>query len=349
MTLNKLTQLDIKVTPESLILPSGKVQFGHFDEPVKSLGLTHFSYFNVMDKPANALASHFDFKQFQFVSIVTPRYLIGVAIADIRYLGSAFCYLYDIKTNSLIETTWLKPLGLGYQLSESPSTGKAKISSSKGSIAFNLIDGLWQLELQTSQLSAELTLHPLPLSLPMAMCNPTGYNGWTYTQKHNGLKPTGSLMVKHEPQPLNHALAGYDYSAGYMRRETSWRWASINANVDNNVIGVNLAAGVNETGCNENVLWVDGARHLLGPVHFEFSRHTQYVSDAIWRIYSEDGRVQLHFRARNCRQEKLNLWLIKSNFRQFVGYFDGFIVDNDGVKHPLKQVLGLTEDHFARW
>ena len=349
MTPNKITQLDINLAPESLILPSGKVLFGHFDGPVRSLGLENFNYSNVMDKPASAMANHFHFKQFQFVSIVTPRFVIGVAIADIRYVGSAFCYLYDIKANSLVETSWLKPLGMGYQMSASPCSGKAKISNRKGSITFNLIDGLWQLVLNTPQITAELELHPHALSLPMAMCNPTGYSGWTYTQKHNGLKLKGSLVVNAEPQPLNHALAGYDYSAGYMRRETSWRWASINANVDNKVIGLNLAAGVNETGCNENVVWIDGARHLLGPIHFEFSRHTKKVNDSVWRIYSDDGRVELNFNPRNCRQEKLNLWLIKSNFRQFIGYFDGFIIDSDGVKHRLKQVLGLTEDHFARW
>ncbi len=47
---------------------------------------------------------------------------------------------------------------------------------------------------------------------------------------------------------LDHARAGYDFSAGYMRRETSWRWASINAEINSTGIGLNLAAGVNETG-----------------------------------------------------------------------------------------------------
>ncbi|MCZ4337450.1 DUF2804 domain-containing protein [Shewanella colwelliana] len=343
------TAIVTQPAPDSLILPSGQVQYGHFDGPAQTLGLANFRYFDCMDKPAGWLANHFHFKQFQFVSVKTARYLIGVAIADIRYVGSAFCYLYDIKANRLVEATWLKALGMGYKMSDSPVSGEAKIASGKGHISFKLLDGQWQISLETALLSAQLSLEAPALSLPMAMCNPTGYSGWTYTQKHNGLKVKGSLSINHEPQPLNCALAGYDFSAGYMRRETSWRWASINAQVGESTIGLNLAAGVNETGCNENVFWVDGERHLLGPVQFEFSRQKSSPSQSSWRISGNDGQIELQFNAKNCRQEKLNLWLIKSNFRQYIGYFDGFIIDNKGRKHELARVLGLTEDHFARW
>lgn len=68
------------------------------------------------------------------------------------------------------------------------------------------------------------------------------------------------------------------------------------------MIGLNLAAGVNETGANENVFWINGERHLLGPVQFEFDRHGQQGTD-LWRIHSHDGRVDLEFTARNCRSE----------------------------------------------
>ena len=178
------------------------------------------------------------------------------------------------------------------------------------------------------------------------MCTPTGYNGWTYTQKHNGLAVTGQLTIHHEPQPLQYALAGYDFSAGFMRRETSWRWASINAQTDDGVIGLNLAAGVNETGQTENVMWINGERHLLGGAQFDFNRHS--LQD-VWHITTNDGNVDLHFRPLNQRSEKLNLIWLKNNFRQYIGYFSGVICDNNGNQYRLTNQLGLTEDHFAKW
>ncbi|WP_442802104.1 MULTISPECIES: DUF2804 domain-containing protein [unclassified Shewanella] len=355
MGVNEFSPMHIesRPAPSSLISERGVPSFGYFDGPVASLGLELFNYVNEMDRPASVLSRYFHYKQFQFVSLVTPHYIIGVAIADIRYVGSAFCYLFDISKNKLIETSWLKPPSLGYSLAPSPMDGTARIVGRKGAVAFNLVQGIWSLSIDTSNIKAELTLLPPALSLPMAMCNPTGYSGWTYTQKHNGLKPQGQLTINDEPQPLNQVLGSYDFSAGYMRRETSWRWACINAHSDKGVIGLNLAAGVNETGCNENVFWVNGERHLLGSVHFDFARFRGDKQGSkqgeLWRIYSDNGQIELSFKSQNCRQEKLNLLLLKSNFRQYIGYYSGYIIDNSGTKHTLDKVLGLTEDHFARW
>ncbi|MCL1088139.1 DUF2804 domain-containing protein [Shewanella profunda] len=337
-----------QIAPDSLINPKGLPHFGHFDGIVKTLGLADFTYFDTMDKPASPWAKRFNYKQFQFVSLVTPRYVIGVALADIAYLGSAFCYVYDIKANRLSQRNWLKPLGVGYQMTPSPANGKSGIGRKGSRLSFDILEGGWRLIIDTKNLQADVTLHPSPLSLPMAMCSPTGYSGWTYTQKHNGLTVTGKLTVDHEQQPLNAALAGYDFSAGFMRRDTSWRWASINAQIDGGIMGLNLAAGVNETGANENVFWINGERHLLGPVQFEFDRHATKGTE-VWRIYSHNGQVDLLFSARTCRSEKRNLILLKSNFRQYIGLFSGTIIDNAGRCHQLNNVLGLTEDHYARW
>ena len=178
------------------------------------------------------------------------------------------------------------------------------------------------------------------------LCTPTAYSGWTYTQKHNALAVQGEMSVKGQPQDLTNAVAGYDFSAGYMRRETSWRWASINHYSEDKRIGLNFAAGVNETGHCENVIWIDGERHLMPPVQFEFSRLHQ---EASWRITSQDKRIDLIFKPKNQRSEKKNFWFLKSNFRQFVGYFSGYLIDGNGIKHELEEVMGLTEDHYAKW
>ena len=330
--------------PHSLIDSNGQPTIGHFDGIPKHLNIEKFDYRNAMDAKANPWQKHFHYKQFQFVSIVTETHIIGVAIADIRYLSSAFCYVYDIQNNELEEGSWLRSLGFDKQVTSSPFEGTTNIAGQ--SIVFDIENGQWKVSLNTKLIKGKICLEPESDSLPMAMCSPTGYSGWTYTQKHNALKVTGSLEINQQPISLEQARTGYDFSAGYMRRETSWRWASINSLAGQKSIGLNLAAGVNETGTCENVLWVDGSRHLLNPVHFMFNRDD---IDRPWTITSQDGRINLTFTPINQRSEKLNLWVLKSNFRQFIGHFSGSIQDNDGIIHQLENVLGLTEDHFARW
>ncbi|WP_372872277.1 DUF2804 domain-containing protein [Shewanella sp.] len=340
------SQTMLTLGQQDCLMAAGRPCFGHFDGPVADLGLDKFLLTNEMDAAAGLLRRHFGFKQFEFVAIHTPHYQIGVALADIRYLGSGFCYVFDIKKGRLYERHWLRPPG-SYTLVPSPVTGQSQMAG----VTMSRSDGLWRLRLSLDldglELDADVTLHPKPLSLPMAMCSPTGYSGWTYTQKHNALSLTGNLKINHEPQPLSRALAGYDFSAGYMRRETSWRWASINAMAGDVRLGLNLAAGVNETGSSENVLWIDGVRRHLSGVHFEFNRGTEPVGG--WRIWSERDELELQFTPQGCRSEKLDLWLLKSNFRQYLGRFSGWVKDEKGDKLHLDGVFGLTEDHFAKW
>lgn len=326
------------------IQANGLPQFGHLASIPESLQLDAFQYLNEMDQPASSWRKRFDYKQFQFVSIVTEKYIIGVAIADIRYLASGFCYVFDTETHELVEQQWLKPFNMGYQTQ--PSSWNSQAYLANDAIQFKIEHGLWHIQLSTDLIQADLKLKPESESLPLMVCTPTAYSGWTYTQKHNALTIHGQMSVKGQPQDLSNAVAGYDFSAGYMRRETSWRWASINHQMEGKSIGLNLAAGVNETGNCENVIWIDGERHLMPPVHFEFSRMHQ---EASWRITSQDKRIDLIFKPKNQRSEKKNFWFLKSNFRQFVGYFSGYLIDENGIKHELDEVMGLTEDHYAKW
>ncbi len=326
------------------IQANGLPQFGHLASIPESLQLDAFQYLNEMDQPALSWRKRFDYKQFQFVSIVTEKYIIGVAIADIRYLASGFCYVFDTETHELVEQQWLKPLNMGYQTQ--PSSWNSQAYLANDAIQFKIEHGLWHIQLSTDLIQADLRLKPESESLPLMLCTPTAYSGWTYTQKHNALAIQGQMSVKGQPQDLSNAVAGYDFSAGYIRRETSWRWASINHRREDKSIGLNLAAGVNETGNCENVIWIDGERHLMPPVHFEFSRMHQ---EASWRITSQDKRIDLIFKPKNQRSEKKNFWFLKSNFRQFVGYFSGYLIDENGIKHELDEVMGLTEDHYAKW
>ncbi|WOH38749.1 DUF2804 domain-containing protein [Thalassotalea fonticola] len=341
--------------PNCLMNSSGSPLFGQFDAPVEHLAVEQFCYFNSMDKPASKLSKYLSYKQFQFVSINTGKFIIGAAIADIRYLGSGFVYVFDRANNTMVEQSWLRPPGIGYKTSESPSNGQASIGSAANHIAITIAQGRWQLRINTDTISANLFFTSAANSLPLAMCSPTSYSGWTYTQKHNTLTVDGQLSINQQAQDLSQALAGYDFSAGFMRRETSWRWASINSHIGNSVFGLNLAAGVNETGSSENVFWLDGQRHYLPIVQFKFTRQrNSKLNTQPWHITStpingQPAQVDLTFTPINSREERLNLWLLKSNFRQYIGHYNGLVRDSAGNETIINNILGLSEDHFARW
>ncbi len=334
----------VLATPTTLINSNGQAQFGLFENSVTSLNFADFSYRTVMDKVAGKLSRHFASKQFQFVSVCGPDWLLAVAIADIRYASSGFAYFFQ-RGKPTIETGILLPLQMGCQMSESPVKGTASLR--RGSLSWQITPsaGTWQLGLNTPEIQAELSLHKAE-QLPLALCAPTAYQGLTYTEKNNALTVTGQLTVANQAIELKQALGNYDYSAGFMRRETSWRWASLNTWLAGEKLGFNLAAGVNETGLTENALWFQGQRQHLSAAQFQFDR---LDSNSLWQINTICGEVSLQFTPLFCRQERVQALILASNFRQYVGHFSGELSLLDGRRLTLDNHLGLVEDHYAKW
>lgn len=337
-------QPNITKAPPQLIAADGNAIFGLFDGSVPQLNFADVDYRTVLDKKASAFSRHFHFKQFQFISVTGPDWLLAVAIADIRYASSGFAYLYQ-HGGETIEKGVLLPLNMGCQMSQSPTSGKAQLHFGQTRWSFDLSAQSWQLELDCGALQANLRLLPQQQT-PLALCAPTGYQGLTYTEKNNALQVLGELKLAGKQFDLSKALGGYDFSAGFMRRQTNWRWASINSNVQGQPFGLNLANGVNETGLCENALWYQGAIQHLSPVQFAFSRTE---SERSWQVSTLCGEVELEFQPLYCRQEKVQAGLLASNFRQYVGYYQGRIQLADGIMLQLHNCLGLAEDHYAKW
>jgi hypothetical protein len=338
-------QPQLKKAPVQLIQTNGQPAFGLFDGSIPDFNLQDFVYQNLMDNKASTLARYFHYKQFQFICVTGSDWLLAVAIADIRYANSGFAYLYKFDSNKAVSKGLLLPGALSCRMSDSPSAGEAKQSFGAYKVAIKTSPTNWKLSIDTKELKADLTLEKAK-QMPLALCAPTGYNGWTYTEKSNALAVSGTLELQGKNQDLTQSLAGYDFSAGFMRRQTSWRWASISAVVEGKAFGLNMAAGVNETGLCENALWFNGQIQHLSPATFVFDRKDDTKA---WQVSSLCGEVQLEFTPLYCRQEKVNIGLLASNFRQYVGLYSGFVVLQNGTKLQLNAVKGLAEDHYAKW
>ncbi len=329
--------------PTNLVDKTGRLQQGLFDGSVADLNLPAFRLHSVLDHPVGRLQQHFAYKQFQFVCVSGPGWLLAVAIADVRYVCSGFAYLYQ-QGKPTREFALLAPLGFGCLTSDSPQQGVAKMGKGTKHWQIQSAASGWTLTVQAPGLVAEVQLD-FDQQQPLALAAPTGYNGWTYTEKNNALRVSGSLLSDGQPLELTKARGGIDFSAGFMRRETSWRWSSINTLLDGVPFGLNLACGVNETGLCENALWYDGNIQHLSPARFEFDRGQATP----WRISTLCGEVDLTFQSDFCRQEKLQLGILASNFRQYVGFYSGTLRLNDGRVLQLQHCLGLAEDHYAKW
>ncbi|MCA9691504.1 MAG: DUF2804 domain-containing protein [Nannocystaceae bacterium] len=337
----------------ALIDAAGEVRLGIFSAPIELVDERAYRLTDPFDRPITGLRKRFASKRFEFVGLVSPALIVGCAIVDLRYVGSSFVYLFEPPTRRFRSYSLRAPLALGTRFRRTPERGRSSFRAGGRRLSITAdpdartralavsLPGVLEIDALIDEASPALT--------PMCICTRTGATGWTYTRKAAGAPARGVVRWEgrdYELEALG-ACGSSDYSAGYMRRETSWLWGCFSGQLaDGRRVGFNAACGVNETSFNENCFWVDGRRHDLHGVHFDFDRAA--LSEP-WRLRTQDGRVDLEFTPEGEHRERLNAWLLASNFTQLLGRFHGRLRDEAGEVVAIDGVHGFVERQFARW
>ena len=329
---------------------SGNPEFGLFSRPVNKINFEDYRYLSPMGREVGRLSKKFAFKEFQFIGILSEELIIGCAIADIKFASNAFIYFFDPRSKELEEFSFINPLSGKTALSRSPNEGTSSFKKGKNFFEIKVLSPT-ERQLSVRLRGGEevnLLIKKGEAFNPLRVCSKTGVNGWTYTEKANGLSVSGSVIWKGIERKIQgqEYTANLDISLGFMRRETYWNWASFSKMLSSgDVVGINLAAGVNETGYTENCFWVIDEIEYCDGAQFSFDKNNLNNE---WKVSTSDKKVDLTFDPEGKRAEKINLYFVASNFQQMIGRFYGKLkfknsyIDVDGV-------WGWTEDHFAKW
>jgi len=345
--------------PYSLINSHGRPHFGRFKGPVNEINIKDCDYRTPMNKRAGKLKKHFNFKRFQYFGSISNNFIIGCALADLRYIGAVFVYVYRISDGKMLTWQFKKPFSFGLNLTNRPDNGVSTFKAGKKKIQMR-----YQLNSQGEhrkildidfgdelQIQAEM-LEPTPFQT-MTLCTPTAVNGWVYAQKTAALAVTGSIKsaLGFEDLTNSSSYGHHDFSSGYMRRETFWNWACFSGKQNRQkstspAIGLNVSWGVNETGYSENCFWVENELFELPQVHFKFDRDDIHSN---WRISSRNKQIDLIFKPEGLHQERLNAGLMATNFKQIFGQFNGYIETQSGKRFEIEGQYGFVEDQYSKW
>jgi hypothetical protein len=164
------------------------------------------------------------------------------------------------------------------------------------------------------------------------------------TEKRVLLGATGEAIVAGKRWSLDGALAGYDYTNGYLARRTSWKWAfALGRARTGERVALNLTEGfVGEAEC---AVWVDAELHPVGEGRFDFDLASPMTP---WRVGSADGAVDLRFEPAGIHAEHKNFGIVASRFIQPVGVFRGTIRAG-GRELEIDRVPGVVEDQEVLW
>ena len=159
---------------------------------------------------------------------------------------------------------------------------------------------------------------------------------YIWTRKQGDVPARGSVRVDGRDRPLD-GIAFVDESAGYHPRHTSWKWsAGVGLAAGGERLAWNLVAGIHDSPrLSERTLWVDGEPRELAPVTF--------ADDLSAIELGKGGR--LAFQEWSSREERTNLLLLRSSYRQPFGSFEGTFPD--GLR--LTEGYGVMEEHDVYW
>lgn len=348
--------------PYSLINTHGKPYYGRFEHAVNEVNVQNADYRTPMNKKANKWQRHFNFKRFQYFGGISNDLIFGCALADLRYLGAAFVYVYRTSDKKMLTWQFKKPFSYGLDMTNRPDNGVSTFKAGKRTIRMR-----YQLNSQGERrkilevdFGKALQIHAETLEHPdfqeMALCTPTAVNGWVYAQKTAALAATGEIQCElgnFDLEKLD-CFGHHDFSAGYMRRETFWNWACFSGTSYSSTktaeeklpLGLNVSWGVNETGYSENCFWVGNRLHPLPQVQFKFDRDDE---NSRWRVTSENGQIDLSFVPEGMHKEHLNAQFMATNFKQIFGQFKGHLITEDGVRYEIENQYGFVEDQYSKW
>lgn len=343
------------------LIQNGQPSFGVFKQ-VKNINYLDYHSHLISQKPLPHWRKELKANQFCFIQIVQPPYRVCLALATIKVATSAFIYVYNDETEQLEVCEALQPLTHHTCLQGDCYQGQMSFTHAKLTVTLDFTPLQMRVALDSQQLALEATL--ARQSQPLTICTPTGRRGWTFTQKepltavtgHLQFKPSSEFAINNHNKSIdfNHTtIANLDWTLGYMRHETNWFWTCINSYLpDGRHFTLNLSMGVNETGASENACWLDGQIVYLPPVMF-IRKDLDAAAQNTWRIYHQNlgwsnVDIDLTFTPITVYKKTDNFVVVASIFEQWLGVYNGEISLGDEVI-KIDNIIGLAEDHFAKW
>ena len=159
---------------------------------------------------------------------------------------------------------------------------------------------------------------------------------FAWTAKQADVPARGTVRIDGRVVEVD-SRAAVDVSAGYHPRHTAWKWsAGVGTLTDGRSVGWNLVTGIHDSArSSERTIWLDGQATEVDPVAF---------TDDLTSIRFASGE-ELGFREWAAREDRTNLLVMRSYYRQPFGTFEGELAS--GLR--LVEGYGVMEAHEVWW
>lgn len=338
------------VNPSPLLNPDGTLAaVGWSRQPLLDCNLESVNFYGV--RPFQSMR----IKRWDYYGITTPTHYFSFTISDIGYLGMIFAYCIDFKSGHCHEETISTPLGQGVSLPRNSTEGDTHFDNARVALDFKPKSDQRQLTADWKNFSKGALKAEVAFSVPaehesMTIVIPIRNRRFYYNRKINCMPAQGWVEFegqRHELTPTT-ALGNLDWGRGVWEYNSFWVWSSASGFLaDGRTLGLNLGFGFGDTSAaTENAVILDGCIHKLGRVDYTYS--SKHFMDP-WYMRSDDGRLDLQFTPFFERVAKTDALVLASEVHQMFGKYSGSFKSDSGEPIEIKDIIGWSEEHHARW
>ncbi len=274
--------------------------------------------------------------------------LVAFAIVRTGYAASAFVSVLDTKRFALrVNEAWTGPAALARVTDDVHESGvlarfvrpwvRLEVARARPGGGIDVRLRVARLGLEVDAVFVEEGA-PAPLSVIADL----GRGDIDATEKRALMRLRGHARIGDRRVMLDGGVAGYDYSQGLLPRRTRWRWAyGLGTTSLGELLAFNLTSGfVGEAEC---AVFDRGGVHGVAEPEISFDRARPSEP---WTVRGPG--VDLVFRVAGVHAEVRRLGLVRTDFLQPAGVFDGTI-ELAGRVHAVKGMPGVVEDQDLLW
>ena len=294
-------------------------------------------------------------KRWDYYGLTTATHFYSFTLSDLGYIQMVFAYVVDFKNRSHHEETLTLPPWGGVNLPRGSNEGESRFDNGRIKLSFTAETGARRLEVDWPDFSGQRLRAQVRLTLPaehesMAIVIPIVGKRFYYNRKVNCMPAEGWVEYQGQKVELTPTtcLGNLDWGRGVWQYRSFWVWSTASGFLaDGRRLGINLGFGFGEpSAANENSIILEGRIHKLGQVDTIYDRN--HLSEP-WSMRSPDTRLTLRFTPFYDRVAQTDLKILSSQVHQLFGYFNGTFQTDDGETIEIKNLIGASEEHHAKW
>jgi len=366
----RIPEPSLKPTNQKEILKP--VQLLNADGTLNASGWSRYPFFQLDESLIRAESKRY--KRWEHYSFYNESYGGAVTITDIGNLAMGSIELLEFATGKVLfsKTELVRPGEIFF-----PTNTTDSLEFKKGNQFIRIIK-LKRKRIINYSLESGDGLEPIVGNLELvemspealAVITPFSDSTFFYEYKMPSLLCNGSIRFnKTNYEFKQNSFAVLDWGRGTWPEQNKWLWAAGAGYVNGELLSLNLGYGFGRPdNGTENGFVYKGKVHKLDKVVWKYDV-TDYKKP--WKFVSNDGRLELIFTPIYLLHSDIDLQgmigFLKQLYQYFsfveiiellkteaylnkaFGYYEGYVVLDNGVKLEVKGLSGFAEQMYQKW